>query len=610
VFENPLIGLVSIIVLGMFAQWLAWRLRLPSILLLLLSGFVVGPVTGLLDPTALLGDLLFPVVSLSVAIILFEGGLSLNIGELREVGKVVRRLISLGVFVTWVLGAVAARLLLNLDWSLSLLLGAILTVSGPTVVLPLLRHVRPTARVTSTLKWEGILIDPVGATLAVLVFEAIIVGEGVGALPQAIAIGILKTVLVGGVTGVLGAIALYFPIRRYWIPDTLQNPMSLMMVVLWFVIANTLQDESGLLTVTVMGILLANQRQINIRNIIKFKENLVMLLLSAVFIILAARLQLSDLSQLGLGSVVFIAVLILVIRPLAVLASTIGSELNWRERTFVAALAPRGIVAAAVSAVFALELAHNGHPQASELVPITFLVIVSTVSVYSLAASFIANRLGIAQAEPQGVLFVGAHPWARQIALALQAAGGRVLLVDSNFDNTQEARMLGLPAHFGSILGEDTINELDLNGIGRIIAMTSNDEVNALADMHFTEVFDSAETYQLAPRHKDISDRNDISRELHGRFAFGRDITFTRLQDVFEYGAEVRATPLTAQFTYKDFRTRYGDRAITLFLVSKDGHIDIFAADTAPEPLAGQTIISIITPDIVELDQGSVENQA
>ena len=602
-FDNPLIGLASIIVLGTVAQWLAWRLRLPSILLLLLSGFVVGPVTGLLDPTTLLGDLLFPIVSLSVAIILFEGGLSLDFSELGSVGRVVRRLISVGALVTWFLSAIAAHFLLNLDVSIALLLGAILTVTGPTVVIPLLRHVRPTARVSSALKWEGILIDPVGATLAVLVFEAIIAGQAVEALPQTILLGVLRTLLIGIVTGILGAVSIYFPLRRYWIPDTLQNPMSLMMVVFWFVVANTLQEESGLLTVTVMGMLLANQRKINIKHLIHFKENLVMLLLSSVFIILAARLQISDLSQLGLGSILFLIFLILVVRPLAVLVSSIGSQLNWRERAFVAALAPRGIVAAAVSAVFALELAHHDHPQAGELVPITFLVIVGTVSVYSLSASFIANRLGIAQAAPQGILFVGAHDWARRIAEALQSAGGRVLLVDSNYDHIQEARMMGLPSHFGSILGEDTVDELDLNGIGRILAMTSNDEVNTLADMHFTEVFDSAETYQLTPRNTNTPDRSDISRELHGRFAFGEKITFNVLEEICSQEYEIRATPLTEKFTFKDFQAEHGAKAIPLFLIGREGRIDIFASDFPLEPVSGQTVISIISTAMPKPDE-------
>ncbi len=593
--ENPLIGLASILVLGTLAQWLAWRLRLPSILLLLLTGFVIGPVTGILNPDALLGDLIFPIVSLSVAVIIFEGGLTLNLTELREVGVVVRRIISIGTLVTWVLGAAAAYYILNVQLPIAILLGAILTVSGPTVVIPLLRHVRPTARVSSTLKWEGILIDPVGATLAVLVFEAIIAGEGVPDLPVAIAAGIFKALIVGVIVGLIGAGLIYFPIRRYWVPDSLHNPMTLMLVIAAFVVANLLQEEAGLLAVTVMGIALANQRNINVRNIVRFKENLVLLLLSSVFIILAARLQLSDLSQLGPSSLLFVAVLIIIVRPLAVLASSIGSELNWRERAFVAALAPRGIVAAAVSAIFALELSHHDFEQYEVLVPVTFLVIVGTVSVYSLSASFIANRLGIAQADPQGILFVGAHSWARRMAEALHKAGRRVLLVDSNWNNVQEARMMGLPVQFGSILSEDMLDELDLNGIGRILALTSNDEVNALADLHFMEVFDSSATFQLSANAK--SQREDMSLELHGRYTFGRNVTYSALSKMFNAGAEIRTTALTEKFNFAALKAQEKDRLIPLFLLSKDGHTDIFTVDQQLEPLPGQTVISIVNPE-------------
>lgn len=591
--DNPLLGLASILVLGTLAQWLAARLRLPSILLLLLTGFVVGPVAGLLDPTELLGDLLFPVVSLSVAIILFEGSLTLNLTELREVGVVVRRLISVGVVVTWIISTAGAYFILGLDLPLALLLGAILTVTGPTVVIPLLRHVRPIGRVSSALKWEGILIDPVGATLAVLVFEVVLADQAVEAYPAAIIVGILRTLLVGGITGVLGAICIYYPLRRFWIPDSLQNPVSVMMVILWFVVANTFQEEAGLLTVTVMGILLANQRSINVNKIVRFKEDLVVLLLSVVFVILAARLQLSDFSQLGINSILFVLLLILVARPLSVMASSIGSQLNWRERAFIAGLAPRGIVAAAVATVFALELAEHGVPQAETLAPIIFLVIIGTVSFYGLLASPLARWLNVAQADPQGIVFVGAHPWARQIAEALQSAGGRVLMVDSNYSNIQDARMMSLPVHFGSILADEIIDELDLNGIGRILAMTSNDEVNALAGHHFAEIFDSVDIYQLAPRTRNDG-RNDFASELHGRIAFGRDLTFNRLRDLFDTGVEIRTTPLTEKYTYKTFRDENGDNAVPLFLTSKDGRIEIFTTDRPLEPLPGQTLISLV----------------
>ena len=411
---------------------------------------------------------------------------------------------------------------------------------------------------------------------------------------SAVLAGILLTLIVGILTGLIGAALLYFPLRRRWIPDYLESPVSLTVVVLAFVIANTLQGESGLLTVTVMGILLANQRSINMRNIVKFKENLVMLLLSSVFIVLAARLKLSDFSQLGLSSALFLAALILVARPLAVLVSTIGSQLNWRERAFVAALAPRGIVAAAVSVVFALELSEHGIAQAELLAPVTFFVIIGTVSIYSLSASFIARRLGISQESPQGILFVGAHAWAREIAATLHNSGVRVLLIDSNFDHIREARMLGLPVYYGNMLSDDIVDDLDLNGIGRILAMTANDGVNSLANLHFAEVFGSAETYQLTPQTEGRAGQSDLSLGLHGRYAFGHFVTYSYLDDLFNASVDLRTTPLTEKFTYGNFKSQYNKRAIPLFLIDKEGHVDLFTTDRALDPLPGQSVLSLI----------------
>jgi NhaP-type Na+/H+ or K+/H+ antiporter len=295
--EHILLSLASIIVLGIGAEWLAWRLRLPSILLLLIFGIVVGPVTGFLNPDALFGDLLLPVVSIAVAIILFEGGLNLRISELRQVGGVVRNLITIGVLVTWLIGAGAAHFLLGLNFALALLLGAILVVSGPTVIMPLLRHLRPSGQVGSILKWEGIVIDPIGAILAVLVFEAILAG-GFREAAAVTVIGLLKTILIGGGIGMLGAMIMVLLLRRFWIPDFLHGAVSLTLVIAVFAGSNLLQTDSGLLAATVMGIYLANQRTVSVRHIVRFKENLRVLLISGLFILLAARLQVSHLGLL------------------------------------------------------------------------------------------------------------------------------------------------------------------------------------------------------------------------------------------------------------------------------------------------------------------------
>ena len=584
-------GLAAIIVLGIAAQWLAWRLRLPSILMLLAVGFVAGPVTGLLDPDALLGDLISPIVSLSVAIILFEGGLSLRLSELRSIGRVVRNMLSVGMLITWALSTLGARLLLGLDWSLSLLLGAILVVTGPTVIGPLLRDIRPSGRVSSILRWEGIMIDPIGVTLALLVFEGILVVD-VETATLVAAVGLIKTVLIGLVFGGLGALLLTSLLRRYWIPDYLENPVTVMIVIAAFAVSDLLQPESGLLTATVMGIVVANQQGVSVRHIVEFKENLGVMLISNLFILLAARLNLDDLVHIGLGTVVFVALLMLVVRPLAVFVATLGSNLKWQERLFIAWLAPRGIVAAAAASIFTLELTRNGHPQAELLTPLTFTVIVATVAIYSLTAGPLARRLGIAQAAPQGTLIVGAHAWARQLAAALQSQGFKTLLVDSNWENIQAAHMEDLEAQYADVLSEHE-DGLNLAGLGRLLALTSNDEVNSLAALHFAEIFGRAEVYQIPCQVRPRS--GSVPLHLRGRLLFRDDISIGTLEEHLALGAEIKATPLTAEFTYDDFQAFYQGRALPLAVVDENHKVTFYATDQPPVPRPGHTLLSLIS---------------
>lgn len=607
--EHLLIGLASIVILGVGAQWLAWRLRLPSILLLLLFGFIAGPITGLIHPDDLFGELLFPIVSISVAVILFEGGLTLRLAELPHVGGVISRLISVGALVTWAITALAAHYLVQLDWALSVLLGAILVVTGPTVIGPLLRQIQPKGQVGAALKWEGILIDPVGAVLAVLIFEVILAGEfeqATGALVS----GVFMTVLVGLGLGIAGAAIMILLLRRFLVPDHLQNGVSLLLVVFAFTLSNWLQPESGLLTVTVMGVILANQRLVSVRHIVEFKENLQVLLIGTLFILLSARVEPAVILDLGWMSLLFLVVLIVVARPLAVFLSTWRSAMKWQERLFLAWMAPRGIVAAAVASIFSFELVEAGHAGAEQLVPLTFVVIVGTVSFYGLTAGPVARWLNLAETDPQGVLIVGAHPLSRAIAATLQQQGFKALLLDTNWDNILRGRMEGLTTHHGNAFSEEVLEDLDLTGIGRLLAMTSNDEVNSLAAIHFPEVFSRAEVYQLPLKQERGDNRSELApQHLTGRYLFGRKITFAHLMEKFMAGAVVKATPLTEKFDYVDFQTRYSHAAIPLFLITRKKKLIIYTADYQPIPKPDQTLISLVEP-LAASENGELPVQA
>jgi NhaP-type Na+/H+ or K+/H+ antiporter len=591
--HNPLVGLASVLVLGIGAYWLAWRLRVPAILLLLLVGFLAGPVTGLIEPDELLGRMMFPIVSLSVALILFEGGMSLRPAELREIGRPLFSLLTIGVLVTWMLTTLLAWRLLELPLATSLLLGAILVVTGPTVVGPLLAHIRPLGKVGPVASWEGIMIDPIGAVLAVLVFEVAeaVQQADVGRVGFNVAMGLVVTLLIGTSLAAVGTFALVVSLKRRWIPDFLQAPMVFAAVVAAFAASNVLQHESGLLTVTLMGLLIANQNWVYIPHVIQFKENLRVLLISSLFILLAARVPLDSFFDLGWQGPAFVALMIVFVRPLSVLLSTFGTALNWRERAFLAWMAPRGIVAASVSSVFAIALGEPGQG----LVPATFLVIVGTVVVYGLTAPWLARRLRLSTADPQGVLLVSAHAGARAIAHALQAEGFRVVLVDTNRQNVNQARLEGLPSYQANILSENVTEELDLSGIGRLLSLTPNDEVNSLAAEDFAELFGRDEVYQLAPERRGGTRIETAPYHLRGRLLFATWATYDYFDRRFAEGAAVKATPLTVEFDHEAYLARHGQTALPMFLVSNK-RLTVLTADSRPRPRPGQTLIALVDP--------------
>ncbi len=591
--EDLVFGFAAIVVLGIAAQWIAWRLKVPSILLLLLLGLGAGPLTGFIEPDRLMGGMLRPFVSLAVAVILFEGGLSLKVSELRATGAAVHRLLTVGAVVTWALSAASAYYLLGLELQMSVLLGAILVVTGPTVVTPLLRHIRPSERVASVLRWEGILIDPLGAALAVLVYEAILAGR-FQQVSEIAAEVIFKTVVTGGFFGVTAAFMLVLLLKKYWVPDFLENPVTLMFVVLSYTLSNLYQTESGLLAVTFMGATLANQKTVPVKHIMEFKENLTVLLISFLFVILAARIRPDDLARVNLSTVLFLGSLVLAVRPVSVFISMIGSGLEWREKAFIALLAPRGIVAAAVSSVFAIEMLQAGIPGASELMPVTFLVIIGTVAFYGIGGAAFARALNVSEPGAMGFLIIGGHSWAVAIGKTLMEAGLKVVVVDTNPAHAFSARMAGLKTYFGSGISEDALQNIELSGIGRLMAMTPNSGVNSLAAIHFSEVFDRSELYQLIPDAEEKKKEKEfVSRHLHARYLFSEESSYGNLTRRFAAGAVIKRVNLTKEFDYASFKAMY-PTATPLFLINEAGVLTVFTVDSVPAPKPGHALISIV----------------
>ena len=634
--------LTAVPVLGIFAQWIAWRFRLPSILLLLIFGVGLGSFCNIDDILADISGhhhdvveqdlnnnidssdkadgsgpetsgeprdkhppiaemILFPLVSLSVAIIMFEGGLSLRLRELESAGRTVIQLVTIGALATFGLTFLAAWLILDLHPRIAALLGGVLVVTGPTVVIPLLRHIRPSQKIGSVIKWEGIVIDPVGAILAVLIFEQLFAGIKHEHTVGESFLALLKTMVIGTVFGWCAAQFLIQLVKRYLVPDFLHGVFFLATALLVFAVSNYLQEESGLVTVTLMGVILANQKTISIEHVFHFKENLRVFLISCLFIVLGSRIDVSAIFELGWQGLVFLAALILVVRPVSVILSTLGTSTTKRERLFLSFLAPRGIVAAAVSSVFALKIVtllsvSDAHSElvadAEKIVPITFLVIFGTVLIYGLGAAPLAKKLELDDSNPQGILFAGADGWICEIGLAIKEAGFAVSLVDTNYRKVAAAKMKGLDADCISILAEQFVEENDFAGIGRLIAATRSDQVNALAANEFAEIFGRSNVYQLPLLKK--GQRSSLGDNVKARKVFQDELNYDQIHDLFDQGWAVKTTRLTEEFTYEKFQEMYAGNSHVLFIV--DGQtLKILEPDGKLEPKSGQTLISLVS---------------
>jgi len=584
--------LTLLLVVGFLAQWLAWRLRLPAILFLLLIGIVIGPATGLFDPDKQLGAFLFPTVSLAVALILFEGSMTLRFSELRGIGHAVRGMVSYGAVLALLMLAAAAHSIAGAPWSIAFLFGALTCVTGPTVITPMLRTLRPNARIASALRWEGIVLDPLGALFAVLVFEAIVTHQ------QGHSLAVFgATVGVGAGIGLAVALALGFLLYRQMIPEYLQAYGTLIAVLGAFTLSNQLAHESGLVAVTIMGITLGNLRGIHIDHIMDFKEHLSTLLVSLLFVVLAARLHWPlPPGMLMAGILVFLAAQF-VIRPLSIVVATFRSSLSWPERTLLGYVSPRGVVAASVSSLFALRLGDLGVRGADALVPLVFILIIATVVLQSATARPLARWLKVADPDPDGVLIFGSDEVARGIAQALADQKFQVLLADDDWDGISKARMAGLTTFFGNPTSQHAALNLDLTGIGRLLAMSNRRELNSLACLHYRQEFGREHVYRLrvlAP--EDANNRSAFAGNLRAKALFGADMTRTRFVELLDGGWRIKTNALTEAFGWPDFVAQHGADTVLLFGIEPSGKLRVAGTREKIEPRQGWTVIALVPP--------------
>ena len=597
---SPLLALAGIGLLAAVAQWAAWRVRLPAILFLLIFGILVGPVAGLLDPDALFGDLLFPIISLSVAVILFEGALTLKLSELKEIGSTVRNLVTIGALITWVITSVIAHLAIGFDYDMAFLFGAMVVVTGPTVIVPMLRTVRPVKRVADILRWEGIIIDPIGALLAVLAFDFYMASQSSDVFIDILGL-FLKVVGIGAGIGIIFGFGLSHILRKHWLPEYLRSPFTLLMVFVAFALSETMLHESGLLAVTIFGMIVANQRGVDVDDILDFKESLSLLLISGLFIVLAARIDLAGFVAVGWTSMLVVAGIILIARPISVFVSSIGSDLSLSEKTIIAWIGPRGIVCAAVAAIFALRLEQEGAPGANLLVPLAFLVIISTVVLQSLTAKPLAGFLGVRDPAPSGYLIIGGGRVGRMIAQTLAVNDVRVVIADSDWDHISQARMDGIETYFGNPISDHADRYLDLSGIGNLISLSGRANFDVLTAMHYRREFGSEHLYELPTSAEGQQHgKHRIGKRLRGKHLFGEDVTHNQVLGHLRDNWVTKETGLTVEFGLEQYLEKYADKAVILFAIDTSDRLRLVTGADDWRPDAGWKVISLVDDSEVE----------
>ena len=500
-----------ILVLGVGGQLLANRLRIPGVLLLLIAGILVGPVFDLIAPEEDFGsDLLFPVVGLAVGLLLYEGGLGLKIDRLTEGRSVILRLVTVGTLITWLIGWGAAVVLFDISTGGAALIGAILVVSGPTVVIPLLHLSRPREPVGSILRWEGITIDPVGATLAIVVLDAILNDSSfAGAV-----LGIAITLGAGAITGVIVAGIALTALHKHWVPDHLLNPAMLAVAVAAYAIANTIAPEAGLMATTMLGLVLANQMKVPNHKVTAFSEDVGHVILGTLFILLGALVDLDELIAILPRALVLIGVLVFIARPIAVWVSTVGAGLRLKDRQFIAWMAPRGIVAASVATVFSNTLIEEGAEPIPELVPVVFAVVIGTVALYGLSATWVAHKTRVAKLKPNGIALVSNNWFVIDLADELTSNEVPVLIVSSSASIHRESFSRGLLAYDRPLDSHDLDLTLDGVGIEKALLITDDENFASLAAHHLAEHLGAANLFQVT------ADDTSDNFELRGRPAF------------------------------------------------------------------------------------------
>ncbi len=586
-----MLELAGIVILGILAQWVAWKFKIPAILPLILIGLLVGPIAAEFlsddgskwiepiwnDHKGLFpGESLFYFVSLAISIILFEGGLTLKMSEIKNVGPVITKLITLGSLVTFFGAAFAARYFFNLNWEIAYLFSALIIVTGPTVITPILRNIPLKKDVSAVLKWEGILIDPIGALVAVLVFEFISVGGG-GEFTKTALIEFGKIVLFGFTFGFTFAYGLNFFINKKFVPHYLINVFSLAAVLGVFVLSDNFAHESGLLAVVVMGMVLGNSDSGYLKELLYFKESLSVLLISILFILLAANINMSDLLLIyNWNTAILFLIVVFLIRPLGVFLSTHKSSLKLNEKLFISWVGPRGIVAAGIASLFGLKLAKKGIVGAEYITPLVFMIVLGTVLLNATTARAFSKLVGVFLKKSEGILIIGASQVSQLIGNYLENNGRHVVLIDNNETNISEAKALGLEAIVADIYSDTLLNNIELNDVGYLMALTGNSDINKFAIDKFGKQFGENGSFRLITSQEMVDDNNNPKEGL-----FSHTDDFNSLSEVTRKYANINEINLKDKAHYDSLIkiTNSSEDIIPLFIKDNGGTIHIISSN-------------------------------
>ncbi|MEW9677987.1 sodium:proton antiporter [Lentibacillus sp. L22] len=587
-FEIMLVGL-----LGIGSQWLAWRYRMPAIVVMSVAGLLVGPVFGIMNPQEDFGTLYKPIITVAVAIILFEGSLNLNFKELRGLGRPVFRISTIGAFIAWILGSLTAHYIAGLSWAVAFVIGGLFIVTGPTVILPLLRQSKLKPRPAKILKWEGIIVDPIGALLAVFAFE--IISYFASTQPNGLSLlAFFAASIFAAVLGWLCGRGIGWMFETGHIPEYLKSPAVFVVVIMCFTIADETAHETGLLAVTAMGITLANMGISSVEDMRHFKENMSILLISAIFIMLSASLNMETILHIFEPRIIgYVILMMIVVRPLSIFLSTIGTVLSLNEKILVGWIAPRGIVALTVSSYFAVVLGDAGYEDAGILTTLTFGLVIFTVVAHGFSISWLAKKLHLSMEGRPGTIIVGSNTFTVGLAKSLVRAKSPVIIVDSSWEKLRKAREAGIPFYHGEMLSEQTEYHLDTTPYEYLIAATEYHSYNSLVCTTFMPEYGRTNVYKVSPYKLMDGDTNDVVNKIGGRILFGDEISTEDLNQSILSGACFKQTTLTEKFNYKQYLEKLDAGSIPLYIIKPSGKIIFYSSDMKAIPEPGDIVVSL-----------------